>query len=206
MSEIDLNALPSNSNKAKEAEKAHVVEKVVTGKVSSRKKNFFKRSADALLADDMQSIKGYLISDVVVPAIRDTIVDLVENGIRMMVYGNTVGRRGRHSASSTAYVSYNGYYSSNQRSKPEPKQQVARSRDFDEFVFETKGDAEMVLDQMLELIDIYGQVTVNDFYDLIGKTGDFTDDRFGWTNLSTASTPRVKGGYIINLPRVQALK
>ena len=202
--------MPGNSHKEKteKIEKAHVVEKVTTGVVTSRKPSFLRRTANNLLADDVGNIRSYLLSDVVVPAIRDTIVDLVENGIRLMVYGTTTGRRANKKGGTPgqpSYVSYNGYYSGSNKKDRSELQQPQKSKDFDDFVFENKGDAEMVLDQMLELIDLYGQVTVNDFFDLIGKTGDFTDDRWGWRNLANASTKRVSGGYIIILPRVQAL-
>ena len=43
--------------------------------------------------------------------------------------------------------------------------------------------------------------TIGDLYDLVGMTGDFTDNKWGWDNLSRASTTRVRDGYILVLPR-----
>ena len=58
---------------------------------------------------------------------------------------------------------------------------------------------------MIEMIDTYDEVSVGSLYQLVGITPDFTDDKYGWTNLSTASVSRNRDGYYINLPRPQIL-
>ena len=55
---------------------------------------------------------------------------------------------------------------------------------------------------MGELIDVYGQVTVADLYDLVGVTGNYTDNKYGWTNIRNAETIRVRDGYMLKLPKV----
>ena len=73
---------------------------------------------------------------------------------------------------------------------------------YDNIVLESRGDAESVLDSMGEIIDQYGMVKVADLYDLVGLTGSYTDNNYGWTNLSTAHVVRLNdGGYLIKLPR-----
>ena len=58
---------------------------------------------------------------------------------------------------------------------------------------------------MDELIDQYGMVSVGDLYDLVGVTGQYTDNNYGWTDLRTASVVRTRDGYMIKLPRALAL-
>jgi hypothetical protein len=63
------------------------------------------------------------------------------------------------------------------------------------------GEAEKVLDTLIEYIDKYGFVSVLDLYDAAGVTnGEFTDDKHGWDNLRTAKPMRVREGYILDLP------
>ena len=72
-------------------------------------------------------------------------------------------------------------------------------------VIEDKGQAEMVLHQMDDIIMAYGQVRVADLYEMLGKTGTYTDNNYGWKNLQSASVQRVADGYLLKLPRVVPL-
>ena len=55
---------------------------------------------------------------------------------------------------------------------------------------------------MDELIDTYRAVSVADMYDLAGLSCDYTDNKYGWTNISGAKPVRVRDGrYMLDLPR-----
>ena len=58
---------------------------------------------------------------------------------------------------------------------------------------------------MADLCETYGQVTVADLYDLVGISGSFTDNNYGWTDMREASVRRVRDGYILSLPRPRQL-
>ncbi len=58
---------------------------------------------------------------------------------------------------------------------------------------------------MYDLLSRYNQVTVSEMYDLVGLTGKFTDERYGWTDLRGAEPVRVQGGYILGLPKPEPL-
>ena len=74
--------------------------------------------------------------------------------------------------------------------------------DYDDILFDTRGDAEAVLDAMNDIISQYGTVSVSDFYDLARVPNDnFTMNRYGWTNIGGATAVRVRDGYILKLPR-----
>ena len=58
---------------------------------------------------------------------------------------------------------------------------------------------------MDDILEKYGMVSVADLYDLVGVTGNYTDNKYGWTNLSNAEIVRVRDGYQIKLPRARVL-
>ena len=54
---------------------------------------------------------------------------------------------------------------------------------------------------MDELIDTYGSVSVADMYDLVGMSCNYTDNKYGWTNLRNAEPVRVRDGYLLKMPK-----
>ena len=77
--------------------------------------------------------------------------------------------------------------------------------DYDEIVLESRGEAEEVLERMDDLLDNYGIVSVAAFYDLVGITGNYTDNKYGWTSLRNASVQRLRDGYLLKLPKALPL-
>lgn len=77
-----------------------------------------------------------------------------------------------------------------------------------ELVYETRADAEDVLNGMSEIIDNYGFVTVADLYDISGLPGAYyTDSIIGWKGSIKESTiKKVRDGYVIDLPKPEVLK
>ena len=60
---------------------------------------------------------------------------------------------------------------------------------------------------MEDLLDQYKLVSVADLYDLVGISGDYTDNKYGWTNLRNARVERLRyeDGYILKLPKALPL-
>ena len=58
---------------------------------------------------------------------------------------------------------------------------------------------------MDEIMEEYHIVRVADLYDLVGVTGDYTDNNYGWTNIRNAKIVRVRDGYKIDMPRALPL-
>ena len=94
-----------------------------------------------------------------------------------------------------------------QTRKSERQYQDDRNNQFcnNNIVFNSRGDAEAVLMSMDELISQYEVVRVADLYDLAGITGDYTDYRYGWTDIRSARIERVRDGYIIRMPKALPL-
>lgn len=203
---------PTSSDSEKPAGKK--LEKIVTGKVRKQKKGFGKKIAEAITEDDTQSVGSYIMYDVLIPAAKDLINDMIGGGLEMLLFGERRGTRTRREGG-RSYTNYGGYSSPSyrtgqvdNRNRPREVSRVNRSRhDFGEVVLDTRGEAEEVLSQLYDLTLDYGQATVSDFYDLVGITSDFTDEKFGWVDLRSANVSRARGGgYTINFPRPIALE
>lgn len=197
-----------NSHKYKEEQKANAteekrVEKVVGGAARTKKKSEISKLTDVFIAEDAANVKSYILSDVLVPALKKLISDIVKDGIEMVLYGGVGGGSRRDSGRSS--VSYRKYYDE-RRDDRGSRETRARSRfDYDDIVFETRGDAEAVREQMECVIDRYGFVTVADMYDLADLTQPYTSNKYGWYNLHSADVVRVRDGYILKLPKAEPI-
>lgn len=195
MAEYKSNSHRSREQQAKEREKK--VEKVVTGKVIKKKKSGIRRFADEFISEDAKNVKSYVFGEVLIPAIKKAVLDIVTDGINMILYGDA----GRGTKRSTAdRVSYRNYYDGGRSSSREDRGYSSR-RSYDDIILDSRGEAEEVLARMDELMDTYGLVRVADLYDLVGITGDYTDNKYGWTNIQRAEIVRVREGYVIKMPR-----
>ena len=191
-----------NSHKSKEVQNAPAekrVEAVVNGTATTKKKNGLSKFSDVFISEDIKNVKSYVFMDVLVPAIKKAISDVVTNGIDMILYGG----RGRANKGPTGKISYRSYYD-------EPKayaKPVAAGRfDFDDILYDSRGEAEAVLDQLCDALDRYRMVSVADWYDASGLTAPHTANKYGWMNLSNAEVVRLMGGkYTIKMPRAVPL-
>lgn len=66
--------------------------------------------------------------------------------------------------------------------------------------FANRDDATKVLDEVHEIMDQYGFVTVADLFDLIGSTTTFTDTKRGWSDLRMVYVTRTRDGYALTFP------
>lgn len=200
----ELSNYASNSHKSKAEAQEKKVEKVVNGAVKVKKKNGVGKLADVFISEDASNVKNYIFMEVLVPAIKKAVSDIVRDGIDMILYGEKGASRQR--STNAGYVSYNRY--SDRRDDRTPSVTRARARyDFDNIVIDYRDDAEQVLFRMKEIQREYdGMVSVADFYGLVGLPNEFTDHKFGWTDLRDAEVVRAReGGWTIRLPRAVPL-
>lgn len=194
-----------NSHKSKEMDankEDRKVQKVVSAKPKTKKNNA-RRLTDIFIAEDAGNVKSYIFLDVLVPAIKKAISDIVTDGIYMILYGES-GDRKRKPASK---VSYRDYYDDRRSGHRETDRfSQARGRfDYDDIIYSSRGEAERVREQMLDMIDRYGYVTVGDMYDMSDLTAPYTSSNYGWTNIRSAETVRVRDGYILKLPKAMPI-
>jgi hypothetical protein len=173
------------------------VEKVVSGTAKTKKKSEMSKFKDIFISEDASNVKSYVVMDVLIPAMKKAVSDIVTNGIDMILYGETGGSRRR---SPSERVSYRNYYD-RRDDRPIDRGRTRTGYSYDDIIVPSRGEAEEVLSRMDELIDQYGVVSVGDLYDLVGITGNYTDQKYGWTNIRTAEPQRVRDGYMLKLPK-----
>lgn len=194
-----------NSRKSKmeaeESQKPKKVEKVVTGKVVTKQKTVMSKVATSM-AEDFKNVKSYVVADVLIPAFKKAVSDIVANGIDMLLYHGEGGRRSDSRRGASNYVSYNRYSDRGRRDDNyRSNNSTLSGYDYDDIILETRAEAEEVLRCMDEIMDEYEQVTVADLYDLVGKSGNYTDNKYGWRNIRNAEPIRVRDGYLLKMPK-----
>ena len=206
---------PSNSRKSKTAPpERETVEKVITGEVTRRRRSLGARLFGSTISEDSGTIAGFILTEVLIPAARsmasDTvnmITDAISQGMERAIFGDARPRRGNR----PGYTNYTTYSSrfGNGRPQADPRPELSRQQrathDFSDIIISSRADAEDVLDRLRDLISTYEVATVSDLYDLVGLTGEFTDDKWGWYDLRSASVRAIRGGYLLHLPRTQPI-
>lgn len=210
---------PANNERAKsekreseETKEREPVEKIVEGGATKRRKPLGKRFTETFVAEEAGTVVGYLTHDVLVPGIKNVVFDMIRDGFERLLWGEASQRSARRRT--PGYTSYNSMYRGERRDRPtdrerdyhgESREDISRraraTHDFEEILITERGEAEEVIDRLSNLVDDYGLATVTDLYDLVGLTSNYTDQRWGWTDLSTASVRSVRGGYLLDLPR-----
>lgn len=203
---ISSEEFPSNSFRSREEKRE--IKKVVKAGVKQKKESLGRRITGAVFEEDTKSVGGYIFWDVLIPAAKSLLSDIVTNGIEMILYGKE-GNDSRNNVRrerTRSYVSYDSYYDREGRRRDRNMYRASRARhDFDDVLFSSRTDAETVLSELVNIVDEYDSVSVSDFYELTGIETNYTDRNWGWTSLGGAYVERVRDGYIIKLPRTIAL-
>lgn len=196
----------SNSDKERYERKSEKkIEPVIIGTAKTRKKKESHKFTDIFVAEDVNNVKSYILMEVIIPTVKKAISDVITTGIDMLLYGES-DRNKKSSLSSK--VSYRNYYEQDsKRVRAGSINNKRNSFDYDDILFDNRGDAESVLDAMNDIISLYGVVSVSDFYELARVPNDnFTMNNYGWTYIGSATAVRVREGYILKLPRAIPLK
>lgn len=201
----ELPDYPSNSDKSKEKKDLpeKKVQKTIKGKAKVKKKSEIRKFTDVFVSEDIQNVKSYVLLDVLVPAIKKAISDIVSNGIDMILYGES----SKPNKSTSSRVSYRSYYD-NPRNDRDRNRNISRTLSgysYNDVLLDSRSEAEEVLTRMDELIATYGIVSVADLYDLVGITCNYTDNKYGWTNIKNASVVHTRDGYLIKMPKAAPL-
>ena len=196
----------SNSHRSKEKIKESdserkKLEKVVQGTAKVKKKSKTSKFAEMFLAEDISNVKSYIVSDVLIPAAKKLFVDTIRDAVDMLVYGGT-NRVKRSGGFRADYISYNRFSDRRDDRRSISDSRTRSGYSYDDIILESRGEAEEVLDRMDELIETYGMVSVMDLYDLVGVSGNYTDNKYGWINIKNAEPVRTMGGgYMLKLPK-----
>lgn len=213
-----MDIYPSNSHESKRAsedKKREPLESVVTGKVTRQKASIGKKFFSTFIGGDARTVVGYIVFEVLLPAARDMIVNAGQEAIHRMVHGESQDRYNRYPSRTSGPTNYNNRYpvrgSStapwNKREEPRTISSRARAEhNFDEIIIEERVEAERVLDKLYDLVSHYGEVSVADFYQLAGISGEYTANGYGWLDLRGTQVRRYRHGFILTLPEPMPLR
>lgn len=200
---MNMNDFQPNSHKYKqESQKLDIsekkLEKVIEGAAKTKKKTLSRRFIDTFFNENAGDVKTYLVFDVLIPAIKDTLVDLITKGAEMLFFGEATRGSSKKKGS---YVSYGASYRQDKVDRLPPASRGSERKNIDDVIFETRGDAEKVLDTLCEALSVYGSVSIADFYDLADISSEWTDNNYGWMDLRGAKVIRTRAGYMIDMPK-----
>lgn len=206
-SKIPISSLQPNSRKYHKEKEAPKKEIKQVAKGRERKKPLKQKFADTFLADDIKTVKGYIFTDVIVPTIKNLIVDIVSDSVERMFFGDS-RPRSRSGGGLNERNSYTAYYKSGNRDRGRGDSRDRNGRiDYGDIIFDTRDAAEEVLTNLIDITVEYKEATIGDLYDLAGisREANFTDEKWGWVDFGGSNVRRVRDGYILDLPKPRAL-
>lgn len=220
MAKIDIDQLKPNSHAYKEGlehrKEIATVEKarpklapaVKKESIVATKKSLGQKFKEAFISDDSKDVKSYIWGDVIIPTIKNTILDVGE----MILFGSTSGRRdrGRRDRDRVPYSSYyksdyNGRRRERDRRDDEDRYRENEKVDYRNIILRDRRDAEDVVNRLRERIDEYEQATVADLFDLIDVSSNYVDNNWGWADPNDIGIRRVSSGYLIDVAEARHL-
>lgn len=199
----------------------------VVTKKAPRKKGVIERLVVAIIGPDgIPAISSYLNHEIILPAVKDVIVNSISSGVQMMMYGSDqaprqsgIPRQYNRPSGNRNYYSNRTNYSGSSSHSSTPAYNRGRngytkpnrpdSVDTSSFPIEDRTEALDVLAALSKQAYDYGIVSLADFYDLIGIDSSFTDERWGWTSQDIEREGRVVNSgrdYAVLLPDPTRLK
>ena len=149
------------------------------------------------------------MNDVLIPAVRNLIVDTTTKGIERVIYGENSPRRS--SSTGQSRYSYNAPVNrGTQRRGNRPEQSSRfstnrRKHNVDDILLTSRAEAETVVERLLDIIDTYDCASVADLYELVGFPSSYIDNQWGWFFLHPVNVRQVREGYLIDLPPVEPI-
>lgn len=204
-----------NSKKAKtpndpekEEKPSKSIEKVVVGEVIVKKKSIGQKLKSIFVEADFRSVTRYVISDVLIPAARNMIVDASTKGVERMMYGERAQQRRGYSGGPR--VTYNSPINRTEyrSSVTRPPSQMGPSNPRagrNDFILATREEASLVLERMNDILEMYEVVSVADLNELVGFPTSYVDQKWGWVFLGDTHIRQVREGFMIDLPPAESI-
>lgn len=194
-----------NSKKAKDVPEK-TVEKVIVGEVVVKKKPLGEKIKGVFVEADFKSVGRYVIMDVLLPAARNMIVDASTKGIERMFYGERAQQY--RSGSRTIYNSSSPLRTDYRHPATRPPAQLGAAHPRpgrNDFILASKEEAQLVLQSMNDILEMYEVVCVGDLNELVGFPSSYVDQKWGWTSLGDTQIRPVREGFLIDLPPAEQI-
>lgn len=191
-----------------------------------RKKTTGEKAVQVFFGEKAKKVGNYVWTDVVLPAIKDTLFDIISGGASILLFDDSRHSSGRRRISSSPSSTYTSYSSTSRANRLESTSRASRttvSNREDElidivedycFVFYNQHTALDVLCDVDEYVSTYPSISVQDLYSIIKNQcssdrnssqliPNFTDLKLGWDaeELKGIRPRHVKEGWMIDLPK-----
>ena len=215
---IEVKGIKVSNGKESDDTERNKKDAIVSAPVKKQKKGLVERLVVGILGPDgLPAIGDYLGKEIVLPAVKNIIVDSITSGINMAMFGDGRGSnahiRGhgpRPSGMAGApRTNYTNRYMPSQ--PPTQSTQAVPVRDrlsrVVDYIIPDRNECLQVLDNLMEQADAYDTVSIADYYDLIGVETQYTDNTYGWTvdEIHKAQMLPTRGGFIIKLPAARVI-
>lgn len=209
-----------NSNKAKEEAEEEAkpekkaLEKVITGDVVTKKKGAGRKFKELFFGEDFKGVCSYVYEEKIIPGIQNAMFDAVIGGTERALFG-----RRRSPSASTRHPGMNSprfQYNNPVRGRVDPRESHrlphqpphkanVNRREANDIVLASRDDAKEVLAMMDECVDKYQVVSLADLYELLGLPKSTVDQRWGWTNITSADVRQIRDGFLLELPPMEEI-
>jgi len=205
-----------NSNKEKTVvDKLKTVErapqeKVVTGTVIVKDKTLGSRFKNVFFGGDLNTSAKYVAAEVLLPALRNLALDMLQKGGERLIFGDTAPRRRSIPTTYSSRVQYNNP-AVVRRTQYLPDQPAERwvattnKKSIDDIVVALKEDADVVVERVSDIVDQYEVVSVADVYEMLGLPSSHIDNKWGWTQLPHIELRQVREGWRLSFPPLEEL-
>lgn len=213
MTDYTSNANKNKEGGEKEKKPPKDIQPVVKSEVIVQKPSLGRKIKDLFVEADFRSVANHVVYEVLIPAARNMIVDGATRGVERLIYGESAIRQRRYGPGPgiTPRYSYNnpinrGEYRDPRTTPPGPGSARVPRRGRNDYILTTREDANLVLERMGDILDVYEIVSVADLNELVGFPSGHTDNKWGWDSLVGVVITQVREGYLIDLPPAEAIQ
>lgn len=207
-----MDQFPPNSKTVKTADRdPKRVERVTSANAVRRRRSLGKQFKHTFFGGDAHTAMEYMITSVILPSVKEMLVEAMSSGFERLIYGDSRPRRGAPMGP-LGQISYNRMSASRRPDDrpplpPRMSRQARARHAFDEIVIQSRQEAEEVLDRLYDLVSRYDSATLADLYELTGLESSHVDHKWGWSDLHGSAIGRVRGGgYLLDLPEPEPLQ
>ena len=105
MREYQPNSHRSKEEKAEASKEERKIQRVINSGAKTRE-NKKRKLTDIFVSEDVNSVGSHIFMDVIVPACKKLIYDIVTDGIDRVLYGENGSKRNTVSSGKVSYRSY----------------------------------------------------------------------------------------------------
>lgn len=187
-------------------------EKMALGKPA--KKTIPDMFKETFVKKDIQDVVAYVVHDVAIPALQDTMVGIVTKGANLLFkgeassYGNgySSGPYDSNGAVGNSRVDYGRPYRQSSYGSPYNESRYPRgSMRYVDVVVDRRDVAEDILRAIEQDTIDYGMVPVRELYEMVGMRWTSEDNDYGWSDVSSARIVSSRDGWKIMMPTPEFL-